>query len=104
VRYDAKEIRTDRDVQSALEESGIRVLAVHDAPMPRASERSVAAVAPRRTISRPPRARIASSSAAIAAQKNAARRGDARRRAIRVGSSTSTGTTSPNLAASASPR
>jgi deoxyribodipyrimidine photo-lyase len=33
VRYDAKEIRTDRDVQSALEESGIRVLAVHDAPV-----------------------------------------------------------------------
>lgn len=33
VRYDAKEIRADRDVQSALEESGIRVLAVHDAPV-----------------------------------------------------------------------
>ena len=33
VRYDAKEIRTDRDVQAALEESGIRVLAVHDAPV-----------------------------------------------------------------------
>jgi len=32
VRYDAAEIRTDREVQSALEESGIRVLAVHDAP------------------------------------------------------------------------
>jgi deoxyribodipyrimidine photo-lyase len=33
VRYDAKEIRADRDVQAALEESGIRVLAVHDAPV-----------------------------------------------------------------------
>jgi deoxyribodipyrimidine photo-lyase len=33
VRYDAKEIRTDRDVQAALEESGIRVLCVHDAPV-----------------------------------------------------------------------
>ncbi len=33
VRYDAKEIRADRDVQGALEESGIRVLAVHDAPV-----------------------------------------------------------------------
>lgn len=33
VRYDAKEIRADRDVQAALEESGIRVLAVHDAPI-----------------------------------------------------------------------
>ena len=32
VRYDAKEIRADRDVQAALEESGIRVVAVHDAP------------------------------------------------------------------------
>jgi deoxyribodipyrimidine photo-lyase len=32
IRYDAKEIRADRDVQAALEESGIRVLAVHDAP------------------------------------------------------------------------
>ncbi len=31
VRYDAKEIRADRDVQAALEESGIRVVAVHDA-------------------------------------------------------------------------
>jgi len=33
VRYDAREIRADRDVQAALEESGIRVLAVHDAPV-----------------------------------------------------------------------
>lgn len=33
IRYDAKEIRADRDVQSALEESGIRVAAVHDAPV-----------------------------------------------------------------------
>jgi deoxyribodipyrimidine photo-lyase len=33
VRYDAKEIRADRDVQAALEESGIRVLCVHDAPV-----------------------------------------------------------------------
>jgi len=33
VRYDAREIRFDRDVQSALEESGLRVLAVHDAPV-----------------------------------------------------------------------
>ena len=33
VRYDAKEIRADRDVQAALEESGIRVVAVHDAPV-----------------------------------------------------------------------
>jgi deoxyribodipyrimidine photo-lyase len=33
IRYDAKEIRADRDVQAALEESGIRVLAVHDAPI-----------------------------------------------------------------------
>jgi deoxyribodipyrimidine photo-lyase len=33
IRYDAKEIRADRDVQSALEESGIRVVAVHDAPV-----------------------------------------------------------------------
>jgi len=33
VRYDAKEIRADRDVQAALEESGIRVLAIHDAPV-----------------------------------------------------------------------
>ena len=31
VRYDPKEIRADRDVQGALEESGVRVLAVHDA-------------------------------------------------------------------------
>jgi deoxyribodipyrimidine photo-lyase len=33
VRYDAKEIRADREVQSALEESGIRVVAAHDAPV-----------------------------------------------------------------------
>ncbi len=33
VRYDAKEIRADRDVQAALEQSGIRVVAVHDAPV-----------------------------------------------------------------------
>ncbi len=33
VRYDAREIRADRDVQAALEESGIRVVAVHDAPV-----------------------------------------------------------------------
>lgn len=33
VRYDAKELRVDRDVQAALEESGIRVVAVHDAPV-----------------------------------------------------------------------
>jgi len=33
IRYDAREIRFDRDVQSALEESGLRVLAVHDAPV-----------------------------------------------------------------------
>ncbi len=33
VRYDAREIRADRDVQAALEESGLRVLAVHDAPV-----------------------------------------------------------------------
>jgi deoxyribodipyrimidine photo-lyase len=33
IRYDATEIRADREVQSALEESGIRVLAVHDAPV-----------------------------------------------------------------------
>jgi deoxyribodipyrimidine photo-lyase len=33
IRYDAKEIRADRDVQAALEESGIRVAAVHDAPV-----------------------------------------------------------------------
>ena len=33
VRYDAKDIRADRDVQSALEESGLRVLCVHDAPV-----------------------------------------------------------------------
>jgi deoxyribodipyrimidine photo-lyase len=33
IRYDAAEIRADREVQSALEESGIRVLAVHDAPV-----------------------------------------------------------------------
>jgi deoxyribodipyrimidine photo-lyase len=33
VRYDAKEIRADRDVQGALEESGIRVVAAHDAPV-----------------------------------------------------------------------
>jgi deoxyribodipyrimidine photo-lyase len=30
--YDANGIRTDRDVQSILEEAGIRALAVHDAP------------------------------------------------------------------------
>ncbi len=33
VRYDAKEIRADRDAQAALEESGIRVVAAHDAPV-----------------------------------------------------------------------
>jgi len=33
VRYDAKEVRADRDVQGALEESGIRAVAVHDAPV-----------------------------------------------------------------------
>jgi deoxyribodipyrimidine photo-lyase len=33
IRYDAQEMRIDRDVQSALEESGLRVLAVHDAPV-----------------------------------------------------------------------
>jgi deoxyribodipyrimidine photo-lyase len=33
VRYDAKEIRADRDVQSALEEAGLRVVAAHDAPV-----------------------------------------------------------------------
>jgi deoxyribodipyrimidine photo-lyase len=32
-RYDAREIRADREVQAALEESGIRVLPVHDAPI-----------------------------------------------------------------------
>ena len=33
VRYDAMEIRADRDVQAALEESGLRVVAVHDGPV-----------------------------------------------------------------------
>jgi deoxyribodipyrimidine photo-lyase len=33
VRYDGKDIHADRDVQGALEESGLRVLAVHDAPV-----------------------------------------------------------------------
>ncbi len=33
IRYDAAEVRSDREVQSALEEAGIRVLAVHDAPV-----------------------------------------------------------------------
>jgi deoxyribodipyrimidine photo-lyase len=33
IRYDGREIRADRDVQGALEESGIRVLPVHDAPV-----------------------------------------------------------------------
>jgi len=32
-RYDAREMRADRDIQAALEESGIRVLPVHDAPV-----------------------------------------------------------------------
>ena len=31
--YDAKEIRADRDIQSALEESGLRVIVAHDAPV-----------------------------------------------------------------------
>lgn len=31
--YDAKEIRADRDAQNALEESGLRVIVAHDAPV-----------------------------------------------------------------------
>lgn len=33
IRYDGRQIRADRDVQAALEESGIRVRPVHDAPV-----------------------------------------------------------------------
>jgi deoxyribodipyrimidine photo-lyase len=42
VRYDAREIRADRDVQAALEESGIRVIPVHDAPVIPPEETAVA--------------------------------------------------------------
>lgn len=42
VRYDAREIRADRDVQGALEESGIRVVPVHDAPVVPPEETAVA--------------------------------------------------------------
>lgn len=33
VRYDARELRADRDLQGALEEAGLRVLPTHDAPV-----------------------------------------------------------------------
>jgi deoxyribodipyrimidine photo-lyase len=33
VRYDPREMRADRDLQAALEEAGVRVLPVHDAPV-----------------------------------------------------------------------
>ncbi len=33
VRYDARSVRADRDVQSVLEEAGLRALPVHDAPV-----------------------------------------------------------------------